>query len=133
MNEHELNKILRDNKIGGGFFDRGNMIFDPEFYVPTDKEAESALAWVRNELSWWVYSTKADCNAYHIMELGRMREHSLKSGSGNLPWACGVQFGSLNGISHMWAYIITDTGLYHTNYGQVIVPEKFKSKGSITA
>jgi hypothetical protein len=133
IGEKDHNKFLRKFGVGGYPWDHGNMIFDEMFHVPTDKEVATAMEFANSELSWWTYSDLLDCDNYGFLWMGKIWEYYTRHWSGRLPWTIGGQFGHLNNQGHFWNYAQTESGPKHINYNKIIVPESFKSQGSITA
>ena len=134
MNSREFNKHLSGVKVGG-YWGRGNMLFDREYIFIEYQEAVNACKWVAKELGWFEYNpNRSDCDNYAILWSGKMMEWFARNTIYNETPTFGMLWGNYNGESHMWNFFMTGPKeLYHVNYGVISTPRSWSADGSIVA
>ena len=131
MKASEYNTRLRKNNIGGIF--GGNLIFDPVLSVIPYQALSAAEDWADEQLSWWTYGSRSDCNKFHLMKCGRMNEWLLKNADLDGPPTLSLVWGKYERQSHMWMAGVSDIGFKTINYHDIVVPGSYRGNGSFTA
>ena len=130
MKASEYNTLLRKNNIGGIF--GGNKIFDDPLSVVPHEDLSRAEDWADEELSWWTYSTRADCNKFHVMKYGRMNEWILQNPNLPHPPTFSLVYGKFEKRLHMWIAGCSDIRFFTLNYHDIVVPASYHGDGSFT-
>lgn len=133
MTSTKLKNLLHSANIGKKLFGTNNLIFDRELSTVSSGNLKAALSWGVEELSWWEYSARADCNKYHLMLCGRANEWLLRNTTKTLPDAIGMVWGMYEGQNHFWMYGKTENGIQLINYGTPALPVSYQGMGSFTA
>ena len=131
MTPRELNSCLK--RYVGGYWGHGNMLFDRNYRFPTMDELSKACKFAAKELAWFQYGKdKSDCDSYHIMWLGKMKEHFIRNAKGTDTEAVGVIWGDYEDYGHMWGFAMTGPKeFHHINYGKIATPSHYKGEGSM--
>ena len=134
MTPKELQKILA--KVGiGGYWGRGNMLFDREYAFPNKAAFLEANKTAAKALDWYVYGpNRRDCDTYHIMWYGRILEWFNRNTAiteTKTP-VVGPVWGDYERTGHMWGFAMFGPDeLMHINYGRVVLPNSWDGDGSI--
>jgi hypothetical protein len=135
MDAQQYDARLQSFGIGKRIFGTGNLLFDREYRVIPRDQFERANNEVRMALDFYfkrqIFTDANDCDTFHVVWLGRMREWFLKHDPlGRESYTFGITWGTFNNQPHMWGFYVGEE-LCHCNYGKIVTPDTFISKGSI--
>jgi hypothetical protein len=136
MDSGAFDKLLQSLNVGKKFIGSGNILFDRSYEVTSNKMFKEANLFAKQQLAFYfdrqTFYDSSDCDTFHLMWLGRIREFLLKHDplAKSAP-TIGMVWGLYEDKPHAWGIHVGREGLTHCNYCRITIPSSFIIKGSV--